>query len=236
MLASSGGHASVVELLLSKGADIPNDKDDNGDSPIMWVSEKGHVNIVELLLSKGASPNDKDNNGDSPIMLASSVGHASIVELLLSKGADIPNLESYYSLIIKDILDKWPISMAIIVLQELSLYYHLDASTIIDLYQYIGALEEDNEEDEEESDDDFDDDDFDDDDFEGVNIPKARRTTEKPALGSVFPIVCLGNSTSVLVFMMLFLSFWSIHFRQAELKVRCKKWLLFCFLPEFWIV
>ena len=36
----------------------------------------------------------------------------------------------------------WPISMAIIGLQELSLYYYLDASTIIDLYQYIGALEE----------------------------------------------------------------------------------------------
>ncbi len=40
---------------------------------------------------------------------------------------------------IKDIFDRWPISMAIIILQELSLYYHLDASTIIDLYQYIGA-------------------------------------------------------------------------------------------------
>ena len=130
---------SVVELLLLKGAN-PNDKNINGDSPIICASSGGHVNVVELLLSKGANPNDKNNYGDSPIICASSEGHVNVVELLLSKVADIPNIESYYSLIIKDILDKWPISMAIIVLQELSLYYHLDASTIIDLYQYIGPL------------------------------------------------------------------------------------------------
>ena len=149
----------VVELLLSKGAN-PNDKDNNGFSPIILASREGHASVVELLLSKGGNPNDKHNYGDSPIMCASRRGYAKVVKLLLSKGTDIPNIESYYSLIIKDILDKWPISMAIIVLQELSLYYHLDASTIIDLYQYIGDLEEDDEEDdeedEEESDDDFD--------------------------------------------------------------------------------
>ncbi len=135
LCASRRGSAIVVELLLSKGAN-PHDKSNDGFSPIIWASSQGHVNIVELLLSKGANPNDKNNYGHSPIKYASDEGHASVVELLLSKGADIPND------FINDIFSKWPISMAIIVLQELSLYYHLDASTIIDLYQYIGALED----------------------------------------------------------------------------------------------
>ena len=139
-------------MLLSKGA-YPNDKDNDGNSPIICASDKGHASVVELLLSKGAYPNDKDNDGNSPIICASREGHASVVELLLSKGADIPNTEPDYSSNIIDILNKWSISMAIIVLQELSLYYHLDASTIIDLYQYIGALEEDDEEDDEEDED-----------------------------------------------------------------------------------
>ena len=116
-----------------------------------------------MLLSKGANPNDKNNYGSSPIIWASEGGHVSVVKLLLSKGADIPNTHfiiPYYRPIINGIFSKWPISMAIIALQELSLYYYLDASTIIDIYQYIGVLEdyqEEEEEEEEEEEDYFDD-------------------------------------------------------------------------------
>ena len=72
------------------------------------------MSVVELLISEGANPNDKDRNGNSPIILASRGGHLDIV----------------------DIVNKWPLSMAIIVLQ--ALYCHLDASSLIDLRQYIG--------------------------------------------------------------------------------------------------
>ena len=41
-----------------------------------------------------------------------------------------------------DILRKWPTTMAIIVLDELYLYYQLDAQSIIDLWQYIGKEED----------------------------------------------------------------------------------------------
>ena len=44
---------NVVELLLSKGANL-NSKSDNGNSPIICASSGGHVNVVVLLLSKGA--------------------------------------------------------------------------------------------------------------------------------------------------------------------------------------
>ena len=71
------------------------------------------MNVVELLLSKGANINDIINNGYTAISLSASDR-------------------------IKYILRKWPISMAILILKELAIYYHTDASTLIDLYQYMG--------------------------------------------------------------------------------------------------
>ncbi len=105
-------------------------------------------------MSKGANLNDIDNDGDSPIIYASRGGHVDVVELLLSRGADIPNIIPYYRPVIKNMLNKWHIYMAIIALRELSLYYYLDASTIIDLYQYIRDIEEEEEEENEEDSDD----------------------------------------------------------------------------------
>ena len=87
-----------------------------GYSSIMHASRWGHVNVVELLLSKGANINDKDNDGGS-------TGTA----MSLSRSDKI----TY-------ILSKWPITMAILILKELDLYYQYDASTLIDLYQYLG--------------------------------------------------------------------------------------------------
>ena len=40
--------------------------------------------------------------------------------------------------IVKYTLRKWPITMAILVLKEISVYHLLDCSSLIDLYQYIG--------------------------------------------------------------------------------------------------
>ena len=104
MLASDGGHADVVELLLSKGTNI-HDKDSDGSSSIMLASSQGHVDVVELLLSKGASIHDKDKRGDSSIMLAFFSGHVDAVELLLSKGANIHDKTRGGSSLIMLVLD-----------------------------------------------------------------------------------------------------------------------------------
>ena len=113
--AATLGHIGIVELLLDHGARLHAKEDAEGNCPILAASRGGHVNVVELLISKGANPNDKDKDGNSPIIVASIRGHLDIV----------------------DIVNKWPFSMAIIVLQEL--YCHLDASSLIDLRQYIGV-------------------------------------------------------------------------------------------------
>ena len=40
---------NVIELLLSKRA-YPNDKDNDGVSPIICASRLGHVNVVEMVI------------------------------------------------------------------------------------------------------------------------------------------------------------------------------------------
>ena len=129
----------IIKLLLSKGANV-NDKDNHGYSSIIVASSQGHVNVVKLLLSKGANINDITDDGDTAISLS---------------GSDR----------IKYILRKWPISMAILILKELSLYCAgINNDFLIDLYQYMGREDctADNEEDynmDDEGDDDAEEDD-----------------------------------------------------------------------------
>ena len=150
VMASEWGHADVVELILSKGANFY-DKNKYGRSSIVMASEWGHADVVELLLSKGANIHDKDRNGRSSLMVALDYSYhfnnhnhlyTDVVLQLLAHGADIPPIRSSYTPVSKLILGKWPVLMGILALQGLSLYYILDASTIIDLYQYLGEERE----------------------------------------------------------------------------------------------
>ena len=46
------GQVSEVEALLKGGASA-GDRDDKGETPLMWAADKGHVNVCLLLLAKG---------------------------------------------------------------------------------------------------------------------------------------------------------------------------------------
>ena len=52
-MASSEGHKDIVELLISKGADV-NVKTKDGKTPLLVALKKDQKEIVELLISKGA--------------------------------------------------------------------------------------------------------------------------------------------------------------------------------------
>ena len=92
-----------------------------------------------------------------------------MVKLLLSKGSSIPkrgrrffDQTEYCELFLK-----WPFTMAVIVFRGLSLYSTLDASSLIDLNQYIGC-DISNDDDDDYGVDDYDDED-DDYDVDGDN-------------------------------------------------------------------
>ena len=55
-LAASAGYASLVELLLAKGADV-NAVDTFGRTPLSYAVHKHYQPVVQLMLAAHANPN-----------------------------------------------------------------------------------------------------------------------------------------------------------------------------------
>lgn len=55
MVASKQGHTEVVNLLLSKGADVNKQSSPIGYSPLHLASLNGHIDIAKILLANGAN-------------------------------------------------------------------------------------------------------------------------------------------------------------------------------------
>jgi ankyrin repeat protein len=51
--AAEEGHKDLVELLITKGANV-NAKDEDGVTPLQYAKIEGHTGIVELLRKHGA--------------------------------------------------------------------------------------------------------------------------------------------------------------------------------------
>ena len=88
MWASSEGHTETMSILLDKGANV-NDKKNDGVSSIISASYGGFIDAVKLLLDKGADVNAKCQNHETALMSASDKGHLDVVSMLIEKGADI---------------------------------------------------------------------------------------------------------------------------------------------------
>ena len=58
--AARNNRTEIVNLLLSKGADV-NARDNDNRTPLHWAAYYGNTEIVNLLLSKGADVNARDN-------------------------------------------------------------------------------------------------------------------------------------------------------------------------------
>lgn len=87
-LACAGGHEDLVELLLSRGADIEH-RDKKGFTPLILAATAGHEKVVEILLNHGADIEaQSERTKDTPLSLACSGGRYEVVELLLSRGAN----------------------------------------------------------------------------------------------------------------------------------------------------
>ncbi|WP_412547890.1 ankyrin repeat domain-containing protein [Pseudomonas sp. PDM16] len=92
MQAARMGHTSVVEFLLSEGADVKQQGDGTGASPLREAAYKGHLGVVNALLAAGAAPDvDADANGRTPLLWAligKQPDAPAIVEALLKAGAN----------------------------------------------------------------------------------------------------------------------------------------------------
>lgn len=88
---AEGGDKDVMELFISKGADI-NACDERGRTALHRASLKDHLDIVKLLIVKGADLAAKDDGGETPLHKATMNDDATAIEildLLLQNGADV---------------------------------------------------------------------------------------------------------------------------------------------------
>jgi len=87
-LACAGGHESLVDLLLLKGANIAH-RDKKGFTPLILAATAGHVVVVQALLEMNADIEaQSERTKDTPLSLACSGGRVDVVEVLLQHGAN----------------------------------------------------------------------------------------------------------------------------------------------------
>lgn len=91
--AAENGHTELVELLVSKGADIT----ENRNYPLELASRNGHTDIVKLLINSGARTYDSELDEGYCLRLAANEGHVGIIKLLLDAGAN-PVADNYHAL------------------------------------------------------------------------------------------------------------------------------------------
>lgn len=88
IVASRGGHASVVEILIMHGAN-PTLQDYNGRTALHHSAERGHTSIVRMLVRCGEPiVNMHDKKGQTSLDFAIAKNVGGVVNLLLFNGAN----------------------------------------------------------------------------------------------------------------------------------------------------
>ncbi|MQY50819.1 ankyrin repeat domain-containing protein [Rhodocyclus tenuis] len=83
--AAYNGHASIVDYLLKRGAEI-DARTENGSTALMVAARNGHQAVVEVLLQHHANPNLVNENNDAALDWAERSGNTQIAALLRAAG------------------------------------------------------------------------------------------------------------------------------------------------------
>ena len=88
--AAGDGDNSLVEQLLSQGADV-NSRSSSGSYALNAAAVSNHHTVIRTLLSHGADVNVQNKQGDTPLICATKYagGDEQTVKLLVEAGTDI---------------------------------------------------------------------------------------------------------------------------------------------------
>lgn len=89
MAASQFGKAEVVNLLLSKSADVNVSCGYDQNTALMYAAQNGYPQIVSVLLAKGAILDAKNKDGWTPLLFAANSDFEEVVRMLLEDGANV---------------------------------------------------------------------------------------------------------------------------------------------------
>lgn len=87
MMAASKGSLSIVEKLLSKGAEV-NAKTDDGTTALIFAASGGHLAVVQKLLTAGADIHVRNTN-QGALGASLQQGHKEVAEFLRTAGAQL---------------------------------------------------------------------------------------------------------------------------------------------------
>lgn len=87
MMAASKGSLSIVEKLLSKGAEV-NAKTEDGTTALIFAASGGHLAVVQKLLTAGADIHAR-NTEQGALGASLLQGHREVAEFLRSAGAQL---------------------------------------------------------------------------------------------------------------------------------------------------
>ncbi|KAK3359599.1 ankyrin repeat-containing domain protein [Lasiosphaeria hispida] len=87
-LAVSRNHIQIMKTLLMYDMRV-DDKDNEGDGPLAWVSIKTTVPVVKMLINRGAPVNDANDIKQTPLSRAVAIGNLEVAAYYLSLGADV---------------------------------------------------------------------------------------------------------------------------------------------------
>ena len=84
----SVGHRKMIELLVSKGADV-NAQASSGATPLFFAVLRDQKDDIQFLLDHGANLNLPDAYGDTTLDCALQLQFGSVIPLLIDHGADV---------------------------------------------------------------------------------------------------------------------------------------------------
>ena len=88
--ATKAGNRAMVELLLSRGANVnANQQDMEKNTPLHIAAMHGYQAVIEVLLANKADVNAQTRSGYTPLLLAAQRNNPKILSLLLEHKADV---------------------------------------------------------------------------------------------------------------------------------------------------
>ena len=92
LFAAQSPHLGVLELLISRGADI-HARNNSGETALHLAAWYGHASVVQVMLEAGSNIEAKDKwCGETPLFKAAANGHTAIVIFLLQRGARVDHI------------------------------------------------------------------------------------------------------------------------------------------------
>jgi len=85
MSAVISGDIDGVKFFAKSGAELVNQKNIGGATPLLLACREGNLEIVKILIDNGANINATDNEGWTPLMRAALAGKKDVVDLLMEK-------------------------------------------------------------------------------------------------------------------------------------------------------